>query len=145
MNFSITTQTSLFMHCTFDSAGGLVIGRNSTINSNCRLDTRGTISIGDNVSISSDVIILTADHDLDAPDFCGRNRAVVINDYAWIGTRAMILPGVTIGKGAIVAACALVSKDVAEYDVVAGVPAKVVKNRPKSNLEYNSYYSRLFQ
>lgn len=144
MGFSIGKHSSIFMDCTFDSARGITIGDYSVINSRCRLDTRGSITIGKNVSISQEVIILTADHDINSPDFTGRNRAVVIDDYVWIGTRAMILPGINIGKGAIVAAGAIVTKNVEPFTLVAGVPAKFVKRR-QEDLNYQIIYQRLFQ
>ena len=132
------------MDCVFDCKNGLTIGNNTTINPKCRLDNRGTITIGNNVSISQEVTILTADHDLDSPDFAGRNNPVVIEDYAWIGTRATILPGCVIGKGAVIAAGALVTKSVEPFAVMAGVPAKMIKTR-NPDINYNFSYKRLFQ
>src|SRR5215204_5308086 len=124
MGFRTGNRSSIFMHCSFDAARHFDMGSNSVINAKCRLDTRGGITIGKNVSISQEVIILTADHDLNSPAFTGRNKAVVIEDYAWIGTRATILPGVKIGYGAVVAAGAVVTSDVEAFSVVGGVPAK---------------------
>jgi acetyltransferase-like isoleucine patch superfamily enzyme len=144
MGFEVGNQSSIFMHCSFDSTKNLVIGNFSTINAKCRFDTRGKIIVGDRVSISQEVVILTADHDVNSPDFAGREREVTIEDYVWIGTRAMILPGVTIGKGALVAAGSVVTRDVAPYSVVAGIPAKVIKVRP-TDLNYPTFYQRLFQ
>lgn len=144
MGFKIDKECSIFMHCRFDSSKGLIIGKHSVINAKCRLDTRGGISIGEKVAISQDVIILTADHDMDSVDFSGRSRHVIIEDYVWIGTRAMILPGVKIKKGAVVAAGSTVTKDVEPFSVVAGVPAKIIGNRA-NHLEYGSLYTRLFQ
>ncbi|WP_372753013.1 DapH/DapD/GlmU-related protein [Mariniflexile sp.] len=132
------------MRCQFDFKNGLSMGENSAVNARCRLDNRGGIHIGDNVSISSDVTILTADHDMDAPNFQGRVRGVTIADYVWVGTRAMIMPGVTIGKGAVVAAGSIVTKDVPPYHVVAGIPAKFVKERQRV-LTYTPTYKRLLQ
>ena len=144
MGFHIGKGSTVFLHCSFDCTQSFAIGNHSVVNSGCRLDTRGGIRIGDNVGISQQVIILTADHDMSLADFGGRNREVVIEDYAFVGTRAMILPGVTIGKGAIVAAGAIVTKDVPEYAVVAGMPAKVIKERRK-DLNYSAEYLRKFQ
>lgn len=144
MKFNIGAEACIFMNCVFDCKDGFTMGNNSVINAGCRLDNRGGITIGDNVSISQDVIILTADHDMDSPDFEGRNKPVKIDDYAWIGTRATILPGCTIGKGAIIAAGSIVTKDVLPFTVVAGIPAKVIKTR-NNNLRYNLSYRRLFQ
>jgi len=144
MKFNLDENVSLFMHCSFDAAKGLTIGRDSVINKGCRLDTRGEIKIGQKVSISQEVVILTADHDADTQDFVGRTRKVVIEDFVWIGTRAMILPGVTIGKGAIIAAGTLVTKNVDSFAIVAGVPAKFIKNR-RGDISYETLYRRLFQ
>lgn len=144
MKFCIGKNSTFLMRCQFDFTKGLRIGENSVVNARCRMDNRGGIHIGDNVSISSDVTILTADHDMDSPDFAGRNRPVIIEDYVWIGTAAMIMPGVTIGKGAVVAAGAIVTKDVAPYHVVAGIPAKFIKERQRE-LRYTASYKRLFQ
>jgi len=87
------------------------------------------LSIGNDVSISPDVTILTAQHRTDDPLFGLVSAPVVIDDYVWIGTRAMILPGVHIGKGAVVAAGAVVTKDVAPMEIVGGVPARPIGQR----------------
>lgn len=144
MKFNIGRECSIHMSTSFDCAQNFSIGTNSVINPRCRMDNRGGISIGENVSISQEVIILTADHDVDAADFAGRNKSVRIEDYVWIGTRVTILPGVTLGKGALVAAGAVVTKDVIPYGIVAGVPAKVIKMR-RTDLNYRTDYRRLFQ
>jgi len=144
MKFDLREGVSIFMHCSFDAARGLTIGKDSVINTRCKLDTRGEIKIGQKVSISQEVAIITADHDVEAQDFNGRTRNVIIEDFAWIGTRAMILPGVIIGKGAIVAAGALVNKNVQPFTVVGGVPARFLKNR-RMDIDYPTDYRRLFQ
>jgi len=144
MKFKIGSKSSILMQSTFDSKGGFELGKGSVINASCRLDTRGGIIIGDGVSVSADVIILTADHDMDDDNFIGRTLPVVILDNVWIGTRAMILPGITIGKGAVVASGAVVTKDVPDYTVVGGVPAKEIRKR-ESTAQYNLEYRRLFQ
>jgi Acetyltransferase (isoleucine patch superfamily) len=144
MGFRIGQNSSILMHCKFNAAKGFEMGQNSVINADCKLDTRGGLIIGNNVSISSDVIILTADHDMDSPDFAGRNKAVKIEDYAWVGTRALILPGTNLGKASVIAAGAVVARDVDELNVVAGIPAKFIKKRAE-HLEYTLRYRRLFQ
>jgi maltose O-acetyltransferase len=108
---------------------GVTIGTNTRVNRNCTLDLRGGLTVGDNVSISPEVMILTASHDAHAPDFAYRWAPVAIDDHVWIGTRAMVLPGVTIGRGAVVAAGAVVTRDVEPLAIVAGVPAKRVGSR----------------
>ena len=107
----------------------LRIGEHTLINRRCCLDTRGGITIGSNVSIAAEVAILTAQHDSDDQDFRVVTRPVVIHDHVSIGMRAMILPGVTIGRGAVIAAGAVVTKDVAPLDVVGGVPARPIGRR----------------
>lgn len=143
MGFKIEKNCAIFMHTTFGCAKGFTMGSDSIINSRCRIDQRGTIIIGKKVAIANEVNILTADHEFDSPDFTGRERPVVIEDYVWIGARAIILPGITLGKGSVVAAGSVVTKDVPPYSVVAGVPAKIVNTRP-TNLDYETKYQRLF-
>lgn len=129
--FHIGENTSILMGVTLWRCGGLYIGNFSTINSGCVIDTRGTITIGDCVNIAGYVQIWTAEHDPDSPGHEVRWGPVTIGDYAWIATRATILPGVSIGEGAVVAAGSVVTKDVAPYTIVAGVPARKVRDRAK--------------
>jgi acetyltransferase-like isoleucine patch superfamily enzyme len=133
----------IFMEAWFDTRKKFTLGKNSVINEKCRLDNRGGIYIGMNVSISSQVCILTGDHDIQSPDFAGRARAVNIEDRVFIGTRAMILPGVTLGEGCVVGAGSVVTKDVAPFTIVAGIPAKPIGHR-NENLTYTTNYPRLF-
>jgi maltose O-acetyltransferase len=142
LDLEIGEGSAIHLGAAFDTRHGFRMGKNSVINQNCRLDNRGGISIGENVSISADVVILTADHDVRDPLFTGRNRGVAIGDYAFIGTRALILPGVTIGTGAVVAAGAVVARPVEDYAIVAGNPARVVGTRPRE-LIYKIAYDRL--
>ena len=107
----------------------LTIGHHSRVNRNCCLDARGGLSIGDNVSISPEVVILTMEHLMDDSEFATVTRPVRIDDHAWIGMRAMIMPGVTIGRGAVVAAGAVVTRDVAAGAVVGGIPARQIRER----------------
>src|SRR5438105_1203474 len=109
--------------------GLLTIGNHSRINRNCCLDARGGLTIGDNVSISPDVVILTMEHLKDDPGFATVTRPLRIDDHAWIGMRAMVMPGVTIGRGAIVAAGAVVTRDVSPGTIVGGVPARPIGQR----------------
>jgi len=143
MGFELGHGVAIHLGSRFDCARGLTIGTNSVVNENCRLDPRGGISIGNNVAITAETIILTADHDINNPYFGGRVRPVVIEDYVFIGTRAMILPGITVHRGAVVAAGAVVSRDVQALDVVGGVPARKIGKR-KDDLNYVTSYCRLF-
>ena len=114
----------------------LKIGANSCLGHKATLDARGGLTIGENVNFSSEVMIWTAQHDYRSPTFETDFKPVVVGDYAWLGPRCIILPGVTIGKGAVVAAGAVVSKNVEPYTVVGGVPARKIADR-QQNLRYN--------
>lgn len=143
MKLTIGNGSSILMGAQFYTIGKFWLGKNSTINQRCILDNRGGIVIGDNVSISTESCILTADHDLNSPVFEGRVNSVKIEDYVFIGTRAIILPGVVLGKGSAVAAGAVVTKDVKPFTIVAGIPAKSIGKR-KPELSYIAKYQRLF-
>jgi len=119
------------------------LGKNSIVNHSCMLDGRDIISIGENVSISPYVHIITASHDANSSDFAYVSKPVIIEDYVWLGSRATVLPGVTIGKGAVVATGAVVTKNVDPYAVVAGVPARKIGERPE-NLQYNTKWVPFF-
>ncbi|MCX6168372.1 MAG: acyltransferase [Ignavibacteriales bacterium] len=115
----------------------IVIGNNSIINSYCILDGRtGRIIIGNNVDIAREAAIFTLEHDPNSDYYQTISGDVIIEDYVWISSRATILPGVKIGRGAIVASNAVVTKDVPPMAIVGGVPAKIIGER-KSKLKYN--------
>lgn len=143
LGFKIASGGTIFMEAWFDTKDFFKMGQNSVINQKCHLDNRGGITIGENVAISSEVCILTADHDLQISNFPGRIRPVNIEDYVFIGTRALILPGVTLGKGSVVAAGAVVTKSVSPFTIVAGIPAKPIGRR-QTDLNYCTRYRRLF-
>jgi acetyltransferase-like isoleucine patch superfamily enzyme len=117
------------------------IGKNVSVNRGCKFyasahsNEKVDIEIGNNVAIGPEASIFSAGHDyhyLDLPDTYGR---VSIGDNVWIGGRSIILQGVKIGEGAVVAAGSIVTRDVAAYEVVAGVPAKPIKKRNISEAE----------
>jgi len=112
------------------------IGKHTIIGHGVTLDGRNGITIGENVNISSEVMLWTMQHDYNDSNFSASGGPIIINDYAWISARAIILPNITIGKGAVVAAGSVVTKDVEDYTVVGGIPAKKIANRNK-NLEYS--------
>lgn len=96
-------------------------------NSNVKIRCSKEITIGERVAISHDVTIMDSDaHCVDYENY-EMSKPVHIKDNVWIGTRATILKGVTIGEGAIIAAGAVVTKDVPQNSMVAGIPAKVIK------------------
>jgi maltose O-acetyltransferase len=116
--------------------GGLRIGERTLINRDCTLDARGGLDIGDDVSVSAEAMLLTVGHAYDRPGFLLEERPTVIGSKAWIGVRAVVLPGVTVGRGAVVGAGAVVTRDVAPLTVVSGAPARVTGRRPSGGLEY---------
>lgn len=117
------------------SPENIIIGHNSIIGHNAILDGRGGLEIGSNVNMSSGVWIWTAEHNKDDPLFDITFDKVIIEDYAWISCRTTILPNIRIGRGAVVCAGAVVTKDVPPYAIVGGVPAKIIGER-KKDLQY---------
>lgn len=105
------------------------LGAHSDINRECLIDARGGLRVGDNVSISHRVNLVTGGHDVQSSDFHGRYLPIEIQDYVWIGVGATILQGVTVGKGAVVCAGAVVTRDVEPYAIVGGVPARKIGER----------------
>lgn len=133
---------SVHMGCFF-TGRHISIGDHSVINRGCFLDGRGGITIGSNASISPDCSIVSLTHDVNHPDFGVLAKPVVIGDYAWVGMRAMILPGVELGEGAVVGAGSVVTRSCAAYDIVAGSPAGKIGER-KKGLRYTLSYFPLF-
>ncbi len=117
----------------FGSGKGIAIGNNSGLGINCKV--RSPLRIGNDVMMGPDVMIFTSNHEtsrLDLPmrlQGSAKTKPVTISDDVWIGARVIILPGITIGKGAILGVNAVVTKDVPEYSVVGGNPARLIKLR----------------
>jgi maltose O-acetyltransferase len=108
----------------------IIIGNNCVINDGCLLDGRvHKIHIGNNVDIARQTLIYTLQHDYNDDYHRTKGGDVVIEDYVWIGSRVIILPGVHIGKGAVCASGAVVTKNVEPFTVVGGVPAKPIAKR----------------
>ena len=134
-NIEIGEKTVISRWSCFRPWGGYIrIGENCSVNSFCFLSGNGGIEIGDNVRIATQCVLVSANHNFDRTDvpitFQGETaEKITIEDDCWLGAGAKILSGVTIGKGSVVAACAVVSKNVPEYSVVAGVPAKMIRSR----------------
>ena len=118
----------LFPPFSADYGQNIKVGKNVFINSGCCFQDQGGIEIGDNVLIGQQVVIATLNHDLIPKKRANMFPAPVkIGNDFWLGAKATILSGVTIGDGAVVAAGAVVTKDVAPNTVVAGVPARKIK------------------
>ena len=117
-------------------AKGIKIGKNTTIGPRVLLDGRNGLNIGNNVTLAYEAVIWTMNHDYNDSHFKVCGGSVEIGDYAWICSRAIILPNVKIGRYAVVAAGAVVTKDVPDYAVVGGVPARIIGTREQKDYRY---------
>ena len=112
------------------------MGDGCSIGTRVLLDGRLGLEVGKSVTFGYECIIWTMNHDYNDLNFIVKGGPVKIGDYAWICSRSIVLPGITIGEGAVVASGAIVTKDVPPYSIVAGIPAKVVGQREKKKYEY---------
>lgn len=136
LGMKVGSHTTIYRKPELLRPSRICIGNNTVIGRGAILDGRCGISIGNNVNFSSGVWIWTLEHDKDDPAFGPQGSPVVVEDRAWLSCRSTILPGVTIGEGAIVCAGAVVTKDVAPFAIVAGVPAKKIAER-RRDLTYD--------
>lgn len=107
------------------------VGCRTSIGRSALLDGRDWLIIGSDVSVSPHVHFITASHDVNCPHFSPVSSPITVEDCVWIGARATVLGGVRIGFGAVVAAGAVVTRDVAPLAVVAGVPARRIGERSR--------------
>ena len=122
-----------------------IVGERAVLDGRKQLtDSQGGLVIGNHVDIASEVMIWTSQHDIRDAAFAAIEKKVVIEDYVFIGPRAIILPGVTIHRGAVVAAGAVVTKDVMEKEMVGGIPAAKIGER-SGELTYKLGRARWFQ
>lgn len=136
-NLSIGDGSCIEARCTLLCANGpLTLGRNCYLNKNVRLGSGGDapFTMGDNVMVGPNVVMDTSQHNKDRTDIPMKLQGltyapIVIADDVWIGANAVVTSGVTIGRGSIVGAGAVVTKDVAPYSIVGGVPARVIGQR----------------
>lgn len=141
----IAKKAHIHMGAQFFYPSGVSIGEGTVVGANVFLDGRDRLVIGKHVDIASDVMIYNSEHDINAEDFHAVSAPVEIGDHVFIGPRAIVLPGVKIDRGAVVAAGAVVTKDVEDFTIVGGVPAKVIGERALKNPNYVLGRSRLFQ
>jgi len=138
-------HSTIHMLARFYQPKNIRIGEGTIIGDHAVLDGRAPLTIGNHVDIASEVMIYNSQHDIHTVDMRPIEKPVTIKDYVFIGPRAIILPGVTIGRGAVVAAGAVVTHDVEAQQIVAGVPAKVIGQRRITDFHYRLGRFRLFQ
>ncbi|MGB9650378.1 MAG: acyltransferase [Candidatus Cybelea sp.] len=131
----VDRTSNVMMYAFVLQARDISIGPNCIIGPFTTLDGRATLTIGRNVNVAGEVITIGGYHSVDSQTAEGHLGKIVIEDNAWIAMRATILPGVTVGEGAYVAAGALVNRDVEPYALVGGVPAKKLRDRSR-NIQY---------
>ena len=137
-------KTSVQMNCCFLNGRKVYLGARNVINFGCVFDGRiYSIRTGKDVSIGPNATILTLSHNPQSPHFANKGGDVEIGDRVWIAYGAIILPGVTIGEGAVVGAGSVVTKDVEPYTIVAGNPARFIKYR-NTELDYHLDFKPLF-
>jgi acetyltransferase-like isoleucine patch superfamily enzyme len=129
MGVDLAPTAQLYRWREVRSGRNISVGESTTIGLWATLDGREGITIGRCVNFSSEVSLWTLQHDPQSPEFATKGGPITIGDYAWISYRATILPGVTVGEGAVVAAGAVVTKDVPAYAIAGGIPAKVIGQR----------------
>lgn len=142
LNVKIGKNTSIHRCCQIRK-GHIEIGDNVIIGENALLDGRRGLFIKENVNLSSNVSIYTLQHDYNDPNFLQTGGRVIIEKNSWLSSNSVILPGVIVNEGAVVAAMCLVNKDVPAYMLVGGVPFKVLKERNR-DIKYKLNYHKSF-
>ena len=135
----------LLMGVELRNGRNVFIGDRVVINRGVLLDGRGgQLIIGNDVDIAQETNIWTLEHDVRSDIYADKGGNVVIEDHVWIASRATVLPGVRIGKGAVVACNSVVTKDVPQMAIVAGIPAKVIGTR-RNRLDYRLQFRPWFE
>lgn len=142
---TIGPKSTIHIGARFYQPKNIRIGEGTIIGDHATLDGRAPLIIGNHVDIASEVAIYNSEHDIHSEDMKPIEAPVEIGDYVFIGPRAIILPGVKIGNGAVVAAGAVVTKNVPEKTIVGGVPAQEIGKRQIGDLKYRLGRFRLFQ
>lgn len=144
LGIKVGKETFVHMGCFFEGKN-INIGNNTVIGRNCYLGgSGGKLIIKNNVSITAQTYIFCSTHDANSPDFKCISKDVTIEDNVWIGARAMVLPGVKVGKGAILGAMSIATKNIPDYCIYAGNPACEIGKR-NNKLDYKLRYFPYFQ
>ena len=128
-------NTVIYKNTVFRDGYKCKIGAGTIIGDDNIIDARGGLTIGKNCNFSSEVRLWTAQHDPQDPFFAYVSAPVNIEDHCWISSNVIILPGINIGEGCVIAAGAVVTKDCEPYSIYAGVPAKRIGTR-NTNMKY---------
>lgn len=137
--FEDVRSTTIMLGAKVEKPRLLRIGARTIVGPSALLDARGGITLGRDVNITGDVRFMTAKHDINDPDFTASFEPITVGDRVWIALGATVLGGVSIGDGAVVAAGSIVTKDVAPYTIVGGIPATKIGERPH-DLRYRLDY-----
>lgn len=138
-------DSTIHIGANFFNPSNISIGHDTIIGDHCFLDGRAPLTIGNHVGIASQVLIYNDEHDINSPDYGNSFGPVTIQDFVFVGPRAIILPNTKIGKGAVVAAGAVVTKDIPEFEIWGGVPAKKISDRKIKNPNYKLGRAMWFQ
>ena len=137
---SIAENVSIWRGVEIRNPKGLVIGSGCAIGPGVTLDARKGLKIGNNVTVAKDAIIWTLHHDMNSTDFHTIGAETVIEDYAWVCSRSILLPGVHVGRGAVIASGAVLSKNADSQSIMGGVPAKKIGERKEAEFTYEPFY-----
>ena len=137
--------SAIHMGARFYDPHNIKIGKDTIVGEEAVLDGRDKLIIGNHVALATGVMIFNSQHEINDEFFSASNAPVIIEDYVFIGPRAIIQPGIKIGKGAIIAAGAVVTKDVPPFAIVGGVPAKIIDERKLKELHYKLGRARWFR
>lgn len=138
-------DSTIHIGANFFNPSNISIGHDTIIGDHCFMDGRAPLKIGNHVGIASQVLIYNDEHDINSSDYGNSFGPVEIGDYVFIGPRAIILPNTTIGKGAVVAAGAVVIKNIPDFEIWGGVPAKKISDRKIDKPNYKLGRAMLFQ
>lgn len=138
-------DSTIHLGANFFKPSNITIGHDTIIGDHCFLDGRAPLTIGNHVGIASQVLIYNDEHNINSPEYDNSFGPVTIGDYVFIGPRAIILPNINIGKGAVVAAGAVVTKNIPDFEIWGGVPAQKISTRKITNPNYKLGRPMLFQ